>query len=145
MDRFHEYVFGKRVNVETDHIPLLAIFKKMLNKTPARLQRMLIQLQKYDINLIYKPGKHLLIADALSRAYVNENVNDDVNFAKELEAQVCLLNLNLNVSNQKLKEIQTETNKDLELQKLKSFVVKGWPTNKKKLSDETKVYCNFRD
>lgn len=36
LTKFHEYVFGKRIIVETDHLPLLAIIKKPLNKCPAR-------------------------------------------------------------------------------------------------------------
>lgn len=49
LNKFHQYLFGKKVVVETDHQPLITIFKKPLNKCPARLQRMLIQIQKYDI------------------------------------------------------------------------------------------------
>ena len=30
---------------------------------------MLLKLQRYNINLVYKPGKELYIADTLSRAY----------------------------------------------------------------------------
>ena len=37
LNRFHEYIFGKRVIVETDHLPLISIFKKPLNKCPAKV------------------------------------------------------------------------------------------------------------
>lgn len=36
--RFHHYIFGQRVDVENDHKPLETIFRKPLNKYPARLQ-----------------------------------------------------------------------------------------------------------
>ncbi len=39
---------------------------KPLHQAPARLQRFLLQLQKYDLQVIYKPGKYLYIADTLS-------------------------------------------------------------------------------
>ncbi|KYB24676.1 Retrovirus-related Pol polyprotein from transposon opus-like Protein [Tribolium castaneum] len=71
VNKFYQYVFGKKFNVETDHKPLISIFKKPLNDCPARLQRMLLSLQKFDINLIYKPGKKLIIADHLSRSNLN--------------------------------------------------------------------------
>lgn len=38
--RFHQYVYGRRNTVETDHRPLI-IMKKPLAAAPARLQRML--------------------------------------------------------------------------------------------------------
>jgi hypothetical protein len=30
-EKFHQYIFGKKVQVETDHKPLVSIFKKPLN------------------------------------------------------------------------------------------------------------------
>ncbi|KAK7879228.1 hypothetical protein WMY93_033987 [Mugilogobius chulae] len=42
--------------------------EKAIGTAPSRLQRMLLQLQRYDLNVIYTPGKELLIADTLSRA-----------------------------------------------------------------------------
>lgn len=66
--RFHQYVFGRPVTVQSDHKPLEAIVPKRLCKVPARLQGLLLQLQSYDLNITYTPGKHVHIADALSRA-----------------------------------------------------------------------------
>ena len=72
--RFEQYIFGQQVTVQSYHKPLETIFKKQLMKSPKRLQRMLLQLQKYDLNVLYKPGKELLIADTLSRDYQQGNV-----------------------------------------------------------------------
>ena len=66
--RFHQYVYGKHIKIESDHKPLEAIFKKPLSQAPSRLQKMLMQLQAYDITLVYKKGAEMYIADALSRA-----------------------------------------------------------------------------
>lgn len=71
LTRFPDYIYGKQdLTVETDHLPLLGVFKKPLNKCPARLQRMLIKCQKYDFKLCYKRSKELIIADELSRAFL---------------------------------------------------------------------------
>ena len=35
-----------------------------------RLQRVLLQLQRYHLKVVYKSGNELLIADTLSRAYL---------------------------------------------------------------------------
>ena len=68
--RFNQYVYGRPVTVQTDHKPLESIFKKSLLSAPKRLQRMLLQLQRYSLNIVYKPGKELFIADTLSRAFL---------------------------------------------------------------------------
>lgn len=72
VDKFHQYIYAKKVTVETDHKPLIPIFKKNLTECPARLQRMLLKLQKYDLQVTYKPGKDLTIADTLSRANLKD-------------------------------------------------------------------------
>ena len=68
--RFDQYIYGINIKVETDHKQLEKVFKKPLLSAPKRLQRMLLQLQKYDLEVVYKPGKELYIADTLSRAYL---------------------------------------------------------------------------
>ena len=67
--RFHQYVYGKHMTIESDYKPLEAIFKKPLSQAHSRLQKMFMQLQAYDITLVYKKGAEMYIADALSRAY----------------------------------------------------------------------------
>ncbi|KAJ7996604.1 hypothetical protein DPEC_G00238780 [Dallia pectoralis] len=66
--KFKDYVYGKPTVIETDHQPLVTILKKPIHTDPARLQRMLLQSQAYDITLVYKKGKHMYLADTLSRA-----------------------------------------------------------------------------
>jgi hypothetical protein len=53
-------------SVQSDHKPLEAITTRLIGKAPACLQRMLLQIQKYDIHIVYTPGKDMLIADTLS-------------------------------------------------------------------------------
>ena len=57
-DCFDAFVYGRDlVNVETDHKPLEAIFIKPLAATPKHLQRMLLHLQKYNLQVKYKKEK----------------------------------------------------------------------------------------
>ena len=42
LEKFNQYVYGKCVDVESDHKPLEAISKKPLCHAPPRLQRMLL-------------------------------------------------------------------------------------------------------
>jgi len=68
-ERFDQYIYGRdNITLHSDHKPLEAIFKKPLLSAPKRLQRMLLRLQKYNIDVVYKKGRDLHIADFLSRA-----------------------------------------------------------------------------
>ena len=49
----------RSVTVETDHKPLVAIYNKPLYCATLRLQRMLMRLQRYDLKLVYVPGKEM--------------------------------------------------------------------------------------
>ena len=76
--------------------------KKPLGQAPLWLQRMMLQLQPYNVNIIYTPGKQVVIADALSRAVENANgVNDEM--TEELELYVHTFNKHLLVSEGKRK------------------------------------------
>ena len=70
--KFHQYVYGREVEVETDHRPLASIFKKPLYQAPFHLQKMLLQLLSYDLNVRYKHDKEMYLADTLSRSNLNE-------------------------------------------------------------------------
>lgn len=54
---------------------------KERDKLPARLQQMLLKLQRYNIKLHYKPGKELYTADNLSRAHLPKSNKKDEDFA----------------------------------------------------------------
>ena len=58
--------------METDHKPLESIMLKPLNSAPKRLQRMLLKLQKQSLQVKYKKGEKMFLADTLSRAYLPE-------------------------------------------------------------------------
>ena len=68
-ERFHQYIYGQELECETNHKPLVSIInKKNLSDCSLRIQRLLLRLQKYDIRLVYTPGKFMYTSDALSRA-----------------------------------------------------------------------------
>ena len=49
--KFHQYIYGFLTKVQTDHKPLEVIFKKPLHQVSPRLQRMLLCLQKYKLEI----------------------------------------------------------------------------------------------
>ncbi|KAF2904608.1 hypothetical protein ILUMI_01570 [Ignelater luminosus] len=112
-EHFHQYIYGKHV-VQTDHKPLVAIFNKPLVSASLRLQRMLMKIQRYDIELHYVPGKYLYLAYTLSRATSTNNTitESEDKFDEEVEAHVGLLRMHLNASSHKVMEIQKATSED---------------------------------
>ena len=64
--RFSTYLLGRSFIAESDHKPLEMIAMKNLVNAPPRLQRMLLELQRYDVTIKYRPGKEMQLADALS-------------------------------------------------------------------------------
>lgn len=144
-ERFHQYIFGKRFTMETDQKALTQLFKKPLYKCPPRLQRMFIRLQRYDINLIYKPGKELIFADTLSRAYLSNDSQTDDCIEDEIETQICLLRYSLNATDEKISEIQFYTAHDKESAILLDYTKNGWPKTYKQVSSLVKIYFKFKN
>ena len=80
-------MYGRSVIVESDHKPLESILAKPLVSAPKRLQRMILRLQRYDLDVQYKKGSELHLADTLSRHYpkfeeATQNQREHVLFAR---------------------------------------------------------------
>ena len=135
--KFHNFIFGKTVTVETDNKPIEAIYKKSIYLAPVRLQRMIMKLQRYDLRVQYKMGSELYFADTLSRAHLPDSSKD---LDEELEISMVLA-----VSEQKLTPIRQETDNDELLKLLKSVIMKGWPETRSELNTKVQDFWNFRD
>lgn len=138
--RFHQYLFGKKFIVESDHKPLESIFVKPLDNCPLRLQRMKITLQQYNLTVKYKPGKHLYLADALSRSS-QEDPNFEI-IENEIESQINLLKDSKTISTQLMQKLQKETENDPELSEIRKLIGNEWPD--KNNNDLIKPYFKNR-
>ena len=67
LERFHHYVYGYTAMVQTDHKPLVSVWKKSIVCNSPRLQRLLLRLSQYNVSIEYLKGKDNIVADALSR------------------------------------------------------------------------------
>ena len=146
-ERFKQYLLGRSmINVESDHKPLEVIFKKSLLKAPKRLQRMLLRLQRFNLNVCYKRGSQMYIADLLSRASLptvrKEYTEFDV-FCTDLEAVNHAEHLA--VSDCRLDQIQKCTMHDSTLQCLKTTILGGWPNNHDQIPACLNEYWQFRE
>ena len=137
--KFDQYIFGRHVNAETDHQPLVTIMKKTIHNATPRIQKMILKLQRYNISLVYKRGKDLLIADALSRAYQDDNESDSSNLDEYDIMHVEVL------SNTRLEELKTATQNDHTSTVLKTVIMRGWPRSYNDVPKEAQPYYSFRD
>lgn len=156
-ERFEQYILGKdNVIMWTDHKPLEIIFKKSMLTSPKRLQRMRLCLQKYSIDVRYKPGKTMHISDTLSRASLplDEQTKDKPDFLifkliDEHEEREELENIveeeHLFVTDRRLEQIRFEMKQDTNMQTLMSTIRKGWPDNKMMVPLCIRDYWPYRD
>ncbi len=141
LQRFHQYVLGQKVVVETDHKPLLGILNKAIALCSPRIQRMRLLLQTYEIQLVYKPGKELHIADALSRATNNRQFVEDSHFSYE---SMNLFALSVVLAPTSQEKFIAATLADPTLQVVLSFVPNGWPEHRKNCNAATKLFWQHR-
>ncbi|UYV63892.1 K02A2.6-like, partial [Cordylochernes scorpioides] len=151
-ERFHQYILGKcQVIVQTDLKPLLSIFKKSILKAPQRLQRMLLRLQRYNLELEHVQGSQMHLADIFSRACIkdvrNENLKYDVYPIDIIYKEIATINVmeTLSVCSDTVLRIREETSSDPILCEVKKLILNGWPPNKNQTSMLTREYWNFRE
>ena len=142
LKRYHHWVYGRKVLVETDHQSSIPIFKKPLYLCPARLQRMTIQMQRYDIEVLFRQGKDIPVPDTLSRKSVSDTCPS---LSETSDVQVNMVISNLPVSDRKLQEIKRRTEQDEQVAGLKKVILDGWPVYMKHCQPEVIHYWCFRE
>ena len=120
------YLLGRHTTV--DH--LSKIFKKNIAEAPAGLQRLLLRSLKFDVEVRYKQGESIPVADAPSRVYTVKQVD-------EIEGQpdeTCALGYDIQFMQHKSCPISIDLVKSIAAQdqtmsQLKDVIYRGWPTH----------------
>jgi len=142
LEKLNHYVFGKKVVIETDHKPLESIWKKSIPSAPPRLQRLLLKMAKYNVEIRYIQGKNNVIADALSRiSHMEPPAEDNELPVVELDT----ISRTLPASPAKLDEVREYTDQDVVLSHLKDVVHHGWPEYPNECPQDLKEFWNFRE
>lgn len=139
-EKYHYFVYGKKIIVQSDHKPLETIINKPLPKVTSRLQRMLLKLLKYDFKIVYVPGSKMYIADTLSRSYIEEEIKED----EEMLNVIHCLDQQLPMSKRRIEQFQKETQDDDVLSKVFNLCLTGWPESIKQCPPEVRKFFKFR-
>lgn len=140
LEKFNHYTYGRFVTVRSDHKPLESILKKSITCASPRLQRMIMRLQKYNFKVNYEQGKHMYLADTLSRAYLASTKHPSGTEFEVVNNASCLP-----MSSERIQEIRNATERDENLQVLKQVILQGWPEDRKDLPEQAKPYFSTRD
>ena len=96
---------------------------------------MFLRIQDYNYKLLYKPGKSIPVADALSRAPVDKSENVHVMSNSAI----------LPLTEEIFEGIRRETEKDNILCNLRKVISEGWPEQKSQLHHDLSQYFSYRD
>ena len=132
-DRFHQYLYGLRFHIETDHTPLVPLLSsKNLDDLPLRVQRFRLRLMRYDFSISHVPGKDLIIADALSRA-PDKGSKPHVTDLQHSEVEKYMNHIisSLLATEKRLEKIRREQQQDTVCQRLTQYCQQGWPSRDK--------------
>lgn len=139
LKKFHNFIYGRKILVKTDHKPLVAICTKDFYKVSNRLQKLKLMLLKYDFTIEYLPGKHMYIADLLSRSFIRTKQKDESNIKF-----VHCVDLDIPISTNSLENLKKESESDPVLSTVRNFCMLGWPENLKKLEHDQELSAFFK-
>ena len=131
LKKFHQFLYGRKFIVVTDHKPLVTLFAPDKG-TPAmaanRLARWALLVHQYDYTVEYRRSKDHGNADALSRLPFSNDTSFDGEEMEDDVDSVCLvrtISRQINPDNPLL--VVRETAKDPILAQVMRFVKEGWP------------------
>ena len=149
LSRFDTYCYARHVVIETDHRPLLAIYKKALAASPKRLQRMWLRLQRYDFELVFRPSGEMIMADTLSRAF-SPGASEGTAFPEEVATlstvdEDQMAELKMVASANTIAAINAAAQDDDEYAGLIDQIRRGWPETAAGVATYLRPFHTFAD
>ena len=94
LEKFHHYCFSREVLIITDHKLLVSMFKKDIATLSQCIQCILLKIHQYRVQIIYKPGPEIFIADWLSRHNHTEGKDKPI---KGMDIQVDMIHTTMDM------------------------------------------------
>ena len=112
---------------------------------------MLFRLQKFDLDVSYRKGLEMHMAESLSRAYLPLAKQDIVDSQEvwsvantrsptEVETEYIDITESVPIRKLTLQEIKSSTEVDAELQALAAIIKQGWPERRADVSSQLQVF-----
>ena len=138
LKKFHHYCFAREVLIITDHKPLVAIFKKDVATLSQCIQCILLKIHQYRVQIIYKPGPKIFIADWLSQHNHEEGKGKPI---KDMDIRIDTIQNVTDIPECFLiKQIQQASMQDEHLQHQKNSIIAGWLSTRDKLHSDLRLY-----
>ena len=145
LNKFHQFLYGRKFILVTDHKPLLALFgptKATPSLAANRLARWALMLSQYEYTVEYRQTKDHGNADALSRLPSGADTQFDEKESNADTDSICTIKtiaLQLNPRDPGI--LKKETAKDSVLSTAMRYTREGWPLGK--IQKETQVADNI--
>jgi hypothetical protein len=127
--KFHQYLYGNKFLLKTDHKPLLGLFseeKGLPTRAAARILRWALLLSAYNYKLEYREGAQNANADALSRLPLDMK-------AEDVRADIAGIHLTMLAEVPVTEtEVRAATRNDPTLSKVLCSILEGWKLDCKK-------------
>ena len=133
--QFSTYLLGRSFVAESDHKPLEMIAMKNLANVPPRLQRMLLELQRSDVIIKYRPGKEMQLANALSHCPVRASQEIKLDMRVDY----------ITFTKPWIEKLKDSTQRDLILATVYQLTQQGWPHQRRHVPCLARRYWDFRD
>ena len=136
LEKFHHYCFGREVLIITDHKLLVSIFKKRCSHTVTHMH--IVKIHQYSIQIIYKPGPKIFIADRLSWHTHMEGKDKPI---KGMDIRIDVIQSVTDIPEcMSISQIQQASAQDDHLQFLKGYIIAGWPGTTHEMHIDLKPY-----
>ena len=137
--KHHQYLYGRRFELKTDHKPLTHIFSES-KATPTmasgRIQRWALTLGAYSYTIQYRKGDENSNADALSRLPLAGPTKEPPK-----PAEMIHLMEYLDTSPVSSAQIRAWTERDPILSKVKGMTLSGWPADTTGMEEELRPFA----
>ena len=140
---FHHYCFTGEVHIIADHKPLVTIIKKDVATLSQSIQHILLKIHQYKVQILYKPGPQIFIADWLSHHNHKEGNDEPI---QDMDIRVDAIQSTTGIPQcMSILQIQQTMAQDEHLQGLKYIIITGWPNTKNQLHIHIRPYWCYKD